>query len=633
MKKILKFLCLLCIVPLVGCLCLTGCSLDFEDYDINEGFDDEEYVAPDYDFSITSTLDKITISISDVGDYGDMANLVALPSYQYLYGEEVNGLAAETSATPIEIAKYECGTNQTFVIDRYFDGDCDGIYYKYFILNDLDEILAGPMYCTKIESQYKHEEQIIPVNKKGVTSEDSYNPYVSDLKCSYTAINFLIDNMFVPNEVFENGKVVPLEFEETTENGKIYICSKGSTPAEVEAIDYNGKRYYFRSEELARYDSMIKAYTDDGVKVLLIILMRYIDSQYAQPYFLRYPGAEQARRFIQPNTSNQYGAGYWAALMELLARRYSQKDSPNGIVQSFILGNEIDFSSSWNSIVAPGQAALSIEDYIEEVEREMRISNQAVKKYHAKNEVLISVTHYWSTRGEEYCPKDILDYLTLKTLKQGNYDYGFAMHPYGITPNVADFWRNDLASSGFNGSLNTSRITWSNLEVLQLYLEQDTKLCNGKIRNVYLTEGGVSSSKDGNIQGITKIQQAAGVAYVYYKSVQLSCVKGVVYYRLVDNEGDGAYFGLINLSGQMKPAYEVWKYIDTQYSYDISKQYLKQIQWVTRENGSVVYHGQEFGNVNEYKDTMKLVNSRFDWESRWNEDLVQTRWTDDVLTF
>ena len=585
MKKIFKYLCLLVVFPLVGCLALTGCSFDIQDWDINDGFDKEDYVPPEYDFLITSTLDEITVKVSDIGYEGDTANLVALPSYQYLFGEEVKGLSEEASATPIVIAEYECGTSQTITFDRYIDGNCDGIYYKYFIVSDTDEILAGPMFCTEIEPLYKHDELIVPVNKKGVTSEDSYNPYISDLKCSYTALNFVVDNVFVPNEYYENGKVIPIEYEETTKDGKTYICSKGSTPAEVEYVDFFGKRYYFRP-----------------------------------------------RTYNQPNTSNEYGAGYWGALMEFVGRRYSQEDSPYGTVESYVLGNEIDLSTSWNSIVAPGQAALSLEDYVEEYEREMRIWNQALKKYYSGNQVLVSITHFWSARGEEYAPKEILDYMTVKTNKQGNYDYGFAVHPYGVTLNVADFWRSDLASPGFNGSLNTSYITWSNLEVLQLYLEQSSKLCNGKIRNVFLTEGGVSSSRDGNLSGVTKMQQAAGVAYLYYKSVQLSCVKAIIYYRLMDHDGDGAYFGLINLAGQTKPAYDVWKYIDTQYSYDVSRPYLKQIQWVTRENGNIIYHGVNF-DVNEYKDTMKLIKSRFDWDVRWNEDLVQSRWTDDILTF
>lgn len=631
MKRVLKYLCLLLIFPLVGCLGLTGCSFDVQDWDINDGFDKEDYIPPEYDFDISATLDEITVKVSDIGYEGEVANLVALPSYQYLFGEEVKGLSEATSATPIVLGEYECGTSQTITFDRYINGDCDGVYYKYFILSDADEILAGPMFCTEIEPLYKHDELITPVNKKGVTSEDSYNPYISDLKCSYTALNFVVDNMFVPNEIYENGKIIPLEYEETTENGKTYICSKGSTPAEVEYVDFLGKRYYFRPEEFARYDSIIKAYSDDNVKVTLIVLLRYIDNQYAQPYFLKYPGTNNAKSYIQPNTSNEYGAGYWGALMEFLGRRYSQENSPYGNIESYVLGNEIDLSTSWNSIVAPGQAALSLEDYVEEYEREMRISNQALKKYYQGNQVLVSITHFWSARGEEYAPKEILDYMTIKTNKQGNYDYGFAVHPYGVTLNVADFWRSDLASPGFNGSLNTSYITWSNLEVLQLYLEQSSKLCNGKIRNVFLTEGGVSSSRDGNMSGITKMQQAAGVAYLYYKSVQLSCIKAIIYYRLMDHDGDGAYFGLINLAGQTKPAYEVWKYIDTQYSYDISRPYLKQIQWVTRENGKVIYHGVNF-DVNEYRDTMKLINSRFDWDTRWNEDLVQTRWTDDILT-
>ena len=484
------------------------------------------------------------------------------------------------------------------------------------------------MFCTEIEPIFKHEVPIKPVNKKGITCEDIFDPVVTDLGCSYTEINFVIDAIIVPNERFVNGKVVKINWEENTNtNGELTISAEGRSYV-VDYLDYNGERYYFRLASFEYYDKLIKEFTDRDVIMTLILLLPNVLDQYIQPYFLKYPNTEATTTFMQPNTSNKYGAGYWGALMEFLAKRYSSENSEYGYVQAYILGNEIDGSFHYNAIVGPGQAAPLLEDYMEEYEREMRISNQAIKKYHPNNQIYISLTHFWNSSYEDYVAKEIVDYLTAKTLRQGNYDFGLTVHPYGVSLTKPEFWKGDLATNGFNGSLNSTYITWSNLEVLQLYLEQPSKLCNGKVRSVYITEGGVASSSSGELKEITKMQQAAGVAYLYYKATQLSCVKAVSYYRLLDNVGDGAYFGLLNGNWQKKPAYDVWKYIDTQYSFDVSMPYLKYIEWTTMDGWTSITHSVET-DVTSYKDTMKLVESKFDWDTNWNEDLIMVRYIDE----
>lgn len=633
-------------LPLIACFSLTGCTLEGFDWNINDGFDTDEYIPPDYDFTITSDMDNIYVSASNIGEYGETATLVALNPYEYLNGEDTTGLSNDLNASPKIIDTYECGTEQNLVFDRFFEDGTDGIYLKYYFLSDADEILAGPMHCTSFEPLYTHDDPIQLKSIKGVMCDDAYRSEIADLGCSYVYVNFVITNLFVPNEIYnsETGLIEQLQYvEQVDSDGNMTITQQNGKTYKVDYIDYNGKRYYFRMDvtnsghSLRGYDSMIKKYSNDGVKVTLIVLMYLEKDQYMQPYFLKYPAIADSNtnKYIQFNTSNQYGAGYWGALMEFLGKRYSEEDgsgnSKFGVVQDYVIGNEIDMSSSWNNIVAPGQAALSLENYLEEYDREMRIANTALKKYSSLNQVFLPITHMWTNKFEEYYPKDILDNLTIKTKLEGDYDYGFALHPYGYNLLDPEFWKGDTSTSSMNGSLNTGAITWSNLEVMQLYLEQPSKLYNGQVRSVLLTEGGVASSSinDKDMFEKTKNQQAAGIAYLYYKSTQLSCVKALIYYRLIDNSGDGAYFGLIGENGRnKKPAYTVYKYIDTQFSFDVSAPYLKYIEWSVTIGGKVYSFGQEIGNVNSYYDTMALFNSRFDWSTHWNEDLIIRRTID-----
>ena len=640
-KPKIKKLCLMFFVFLFSISTFSGCALNYIEWNIMEGFDEEEYIPPDYNFEITAEKTKINIDISNVGVLGESATVVALKPNQYLYGENYTGLSDEVAAMPIEIANYECGTSKKLAINRYFSeaNFADGVYYKFYILNSSDEILAGPKFCTSFDSVYGNTVTLAaPKSKKGVSSEDVYTTEVAKIGASYTAINLLMDYMFAPNEFYnmDTGLVEPIIYTEgKNEQGELTI-SNGTETWTAESYDYNGKRYYFRLDlggpvSLRSRDKILKAYTDAGIRVTVIMLLNNVydrNNKYIQPYHITYPATMGSNGYVQFNTSNSIGADYWAAFMEFLGKRYSQPNSKYGNVFSYVLGNEIDAPTQWNQIVAPNQPTLQLEDYLEEYERQMRIANTALKKYHDNSKVLISLTNRWTLAYNEYAPKQILDYITRKTLNEGNYDYGLASHPYGANLGVPNFWSNDLTYSSMNGSLNTSRITWSNLEVLQLYLEQQSKRCNGKIRSVYLTEGGVSSTGQGNSMFEESInQQAAGVAYLYLKCAHLSCIETIMYYRLVDNPQENIYVGLYTSDYIKKPAYNVLKYIDTNYWYDVSFPYLKYITWsVSLGPGLPPYtYGYDVGNISSYKDTMALYSSKFNWQEVWNEDNIVKR--------
>lgn len=632
MKRKFRLILILCAIAIVACPILSSCQLIGLDWDINDGFDTDPFVVPNYNFEVTASADQITISLSNVGEVGVKGKLVSLPAYQYLYAETAHGLADNTKSKPTFIENYECGETTEIVIPRYVDEE-DGIYNKYYVVDEKNNIIVGPIFCTQINAVYTHEDPLTPQSKKGIMCENMMSEMVDELGCSYTELNFWIDSMLVPNEVYENGKVVELEYEEGVNQEGVTTITRDNVTEEVAYHDYNGKRYYFRLDSISFYDELISYYTQRNVKVTLIMLLKNLNDKYVQPYFITYPATAGSTSYVQFNTSNKYGADYWGAFMEFLGNRYSEcsniEEPKYGSVQTYVLGNEIDYSSTWNNIVGPGQPPLSLEDYVEEYERTMRIANLALKKYYPLNKVLVSLTHNWSKRGEEYAPKDILDYMMKKSFAQGNYDYGFAIHPYGKMLSNPAFWAGDVNTEGMNGSLNTSAITWSNLEVLQLYLEQPSKLCNGEVRSVYLTEGGVASTSSGLSQTEnSRNQQAAGVAYAYYKSSQLSCVKAFIYYRLVDHPADGTLFGLVSdWDGKnRKPAFNVYKYIDTQYSFEIANRYLDLITWTTVVGWQSTPHGVAFGNIETYKDTMEIFPSRFDWNAHWDENLMKCRY-------
>lgn len=673
MKKVLKFLSMIFLIPFMICFTFTGCDLVFNNnYNINDGFDEEVYEEPEYTFDIAATEDQMVMTIKNVGSYGETASIQALLPDEYLPSESNTGLSDLRFNTPYFVDTYECGTEQEFTFNREVPYNTriggsvaeswstviepvnpytDGIYLKYYIISDsTGEILAGPKYCTEIEPVYKYDDPIPTTNIKGVMCEGStaYIDYITDMGCSYVNLNMTTNGMFIANELVDesNGYRQPLDWVESVDaNGIMSIHSNAinQTYNNVEYIDFNGQRFYFNVDAFAVYDATIKAYNERNIKVTLVILNYSILYGRQYPFYMYYSGllyATPVGPFIQPNTANTMGLNYWGAFLEFLGRRYSETTPDgalkHGFVEGFIMGNEVDFAQEWNAIVPAGHAALSFEQYMEEYERYIRLSNQALKKYYAGHTPLVSITHNWTTSLEqrEYCPKNILDYMASKSLKEGNYNWGIALHPYGASLPNPLYWRNDLSNQGeargINGSLNTGKITFTNIETLQLYLEQPTKLCNGKIRDVHITEGGVCGPTDDSYDGLGEEYQAAGIAYAYYKVSQLSCIKSYQYYRLKDHWAEtaaglytgilGGYYDDINDTVKKK-GYYVWKYIDTEYSFAVANDFIKYMTWSL---GGTSY-GYGLHGVTDWQGLMTILPSKFDWTTHWDVDKIITR--------
>lgn len=657
MKNNLIRILALILFAILACGVFSGCFF-FQftgDDNIDDGYDNpDDYVEPNYIFNVACANDKTTVTLSDVGNYGDTANLVYLKPYEYLYGEGQTGIAESKNAAPKFVGQYDCGTSAEFTINRYNDDNYDTVYCKFYVVQG-SNIIAGPIYPTEIQPINTHDEVVKVNGIKGIMLDFPYYDEVSKLGCEHMELNFLASDMIVPLEIVDEAtkEVTPIEYEEHLDgDGRGYIVGPKGGKQYVEAHMHNGKKYYFRTQAwqldgknyghtLDYYDNLISRYTRENVKITLIVLVWIDLNQYAEPYYLTYEAARTSTKatYNAVNTSNAYGAEYWAAFMEFVAERYSREDAAEsaqyGTVESYVMGNEIDQFSSWNAIVDLNiHEPLTLEDYTAEYERMLRISNQALKKAYSRNITLVPLTHFWSASGasHDYKPKEIFDHLSLKTKTQGNYNWGLAIHPYGADLAIADFWSNDV-SKGVKGSLTTEKITWTNLEVLQLYLEQPIKLCNGNVRDVYVTEGGVTSSdsrKNDAQYARTKNQQAAGVAYAYYKCTQLPCIKAVNYWRLCDHQIEGAYFGLMTEDGVYKPSYYVWKYVDTQYTWDVTAPYLEYIGWSDYVNGSLVSFGAGVTPGFTWHDAMSIRASNFDWDARWDESSIIVRQIDEA---
>lgn len=595
---------------------------------------------------------NITVEINNVGSAG-IANVVALPAFAYLPGESYQGLSStiidiNSAVADYNVGYYYCGINSDVRLDRYINGDTsrDMLYRKYYVIQN-SQVLAGPFYATQIEG----------INSVSAVETDSIKGLFSGAENDYD-----VDNMLIEDLGIKHAKVnLPLlDFikprEDVGYDGKVYedYFLTRYTSDNTYKHTVNGTDYYFWKETVDNLDKTVKNFTDNGVKVTLVVysINLGMDDQWRSPFFLNYSdarlyrGSENCMTVLAMNTSNERSYNYILALFEFLAERYSRDDNKYGQIETYVIGNEIDLAMSWNSMVnVYSQQPLSTDVYTDEYYRLLRLANLAVKKYKPQNTVCTSLAHYWSKSAYElglessthtYAPKALLDGLNKRSKDQGDFNWGIASHPYGYYLQESDMLLYDTStgiSKGMTDNYETSTlITYTNIEILDDYLHSESMLVNGQPRSVYITEGGISSKR--NLESELNLQ-AAGIAYAYYKCANLESIKAFIYYRCWDVEEEAinnARFGLCtylrNNDGEIsmtkKPSYDVYKYIDTPQSFEYSLPYLKSLKWQLADGRQISFEQkmQDDGAdvVETLKNIMTVIGNR-DWTD-WSVDNI-----------
>lgn len=587
---------------------------------------------------VSATEDNIVISIQSLGKSGT-GTLLSTTANTYVTGDTMRGLVAKNVAGN-KIGTFSMNKSKTFKIARYNSDGYDRLYNKYYIVSG-GKIVKGPIYATTIASSRDKVEMDVP-SKKGIVDELDEESFevAEDLGTSWTAINIDFTELMLANEKADG---TPID----------------NSHKNADTIEVDGKTFYVDRSYVSFLDTRLSRYQKMGINVVgIVVSFVEMEASCNYPRALKY--IDDARWTNGFNTSTALGRDYFIAGMEYLANRYSS--GKKGLICNYIIGNEIDYAYDWNEII-PNKSAdgsplpprgnekymrkgeietkAAFNTYMEEYSRALRLANLAVKKYSKDITVGVSLTKEWAksrwevqnntaaTEGEKkredsYRPRDILYWLNYYSKKSGDYDWTITPHNYPLTESGnAAAYETALSRDGnswISGDPETAvRITQNNMEVLQLFLNRSYFKFGGKVREVYLTENGCSSGKEvGTPSAQLQKEQAAAVAQYYYRAASLPSVKALIYYKIEDREAEGSTafkLGLFDTTGAKKKAYEVWKYIDTSRSFNVSKQYLANISF--KKNGKE--YSKAKGNINSFRDVMPMVDSSFDWNAYWNE--------------
>lgn len=318
-----------------------------------------------------------------------------------------------------------------------------------------------------------------------------------------------------------------------------------------------GRRYYFKRGYLAAMDNQIKALSDRGV-VVTVIVLTYQSGDPEVNRILIHPRCETnaPNRLGNFNTVTDEGRRWLAAALEFCTERWSRPDQKYGRVSGYIMGNEVNSHWWWANM-----GRVSMEEFADDYLRTVRLAHTAIRKQSSWARVYLSLEHHWNIRyaaGNErqsFPGRAFLDYFARQARAGGDFDWHLAFHPYPENLFEPRFWNDKTATTNV---LATPRITFKNIELLPGYLRRPELLFNGQPRRIILSEQGFHTPK--GVDG--EVIQAAAYCYAYKKVEQLDGIDAFILHRHVDHAQEGGLLlGLRSLQpkgGEARPKKKIY---------------------------------------------------------------------------
>lgn len=439
-----------------------------------------------------------------------------------------------------------------FRTPRHFTGTESGLFYKFVVAVKKDDkyvAVSAPHYITNPGevSKYKSNGDS-PDSKKGLLIDPNKlrSSELEDLGVKHAAYNIPISRILGPSasDIYDT----------------VYYT-------------YNGKSYPFNGQVMSEYDFVFSTLTAKGIEITAIILN---DVSYSYPQLI-HPLARSgigSAPYYAFNAADDEGCEYLAAVGAFLAERYSGRANGRGLVSNWVIGNEINARKEWNYM-----EYMNLESYVKEYVRAYRVFYSAIKSINSACRIYISLDQQWDRNisgNRNYDARDVLDEFNRQIKREGNIDWGLAIHPYNVPLTTPYIWN---PSRYVKDSADTSMVSMANIEVITDYLEQEEFLTDdGEVRSITLSELGYTSLLGENIQ-------AAAIVYAYKKAEANKHIDAILFSRQTDAAEEiaqGLALGINHADGTHKYAYNVYKYMDTdqQESYtDFAKSIIGISEW------------------------------------------------------
>lgn len=451
--------------------------------------------------------------------------------FYYLFALRIHNTEITDDMSPI-LKEYK-DEEVKFQFSRYF-GKISGMLYKFVIaVKSEDKYIAvsSPYYVT-------NSEDVAYYKSNGSTASSKKGLLIDPNKLRTTEL----DDLGVQHAAYN----IPVSRILGQSTGSVYPTINYS---------YNGKTYAFNGEVMSEYDLVFSTLTNKGIEVTAIIL-NDISTGYPQLIHpLARPGIGSAPYYAF-NASDEEGTEYLAAIGSFLAERYSGRANGRGVIANWVIGNEINARKEWNYM-----EHVSLETYVREFVRAYRVFYNVIKTVNGASNVYISLDQQWNRNimgSTNYDSRDVLDEFNRQIKKEGNIDWGLAIHPYNVPLTTPYTWN---SSKYVDDTADTSMITMKNIEIVTDYMQQEELLTDdGEVRSIILSEQGYTSLKGEELQ-------AAAIVYAYKKTEANPHIDSILFSRQTDaleEVAQGLALGINHVDGSSKFAYNTFKYMDTE---------------------------------------------------------------------
>ena len=338
---------------------------------------------------------------------------------------------------------------------------------------------------------------------------------------------------------------------------------------------YKGTTFYF-SDLLALKKDIYDLHgwgSDDGNSygenisrnVTLVLLMSWKHDELS---YLIHPAAriKGAAPYYSLNMQDEYARNTFEALFCYMGDELGQMKTR---VNNWTLGNELNSCNAWNYA-----GSMFLNDYVANYAQAFQMLHQAVRRTAASPRLFISLDHCWNTADAGFTGKTFLDtFASYMNQTAPDMEWNVNYHSYSQPLSNNAFW-NDWWNT--TDDISTRYISMRNISVLTnylFYLEQIYGKKSGSIR-VIIGELGYTATKGG-----AESQQAAALGYGYYIAMANKRIDSYIIRAYVDDPTEaaaGLYLGLNADWGYhvKKEAYEVYKYLDRNQSFDYMNRYL-----------------------------------------------------------
>lgn len=304
------------------------------------------------------------------------------------------------------------------------------------------------------------------------------------------------------------------------------------------SFNYNGTDYYFTDP--GGIDEYVKKANQMGVTVSIILLMPWDETKQNLIYA---GGRKSGHKFYAMNPDDPTVAATFC----FLAQRYGQADCH---IDNWILGNEVNIPNTYNycgTLDLNTNASIYAATFIQ-LYNALQNLNPGARAY-------IPFDHNWTSneKGTGIAAKNYLTAFWLAVnARQPGVNWNIAYHLYPPVLTSSKMWLPKYTKYTPNNE-NAQYISAANLNVLTDYVQNHF----GAGTRIILSEQGFTSREG-------EEYQAAALAYTFYAAQFNNMIDAVIFRSYeTDPNDEGLDLGLKETGGRERPAYQVFKYMDT----------------------------------------------------------------------